>query len=53
MIVAGMLYALIISLLLGLAALAVERLLGLSRRPRRFVWLLALIAAPLLSCVNL
>jgi lipopolysaccharide transport protein LptA len=53
MIVAGMLYALIISLLLSLAALAVERLLGLSRRPRRFVWLLALIASPLLTCVNL
>jgi lipopolysaccharide transport protein LptA len=52
-IVAGMLYALIISLLLTLAAFAVERLLGFSRRPRRFVWLLALIAAPLLTCVNL
>jgi lipopolysaccharide transport protein LptA len=53
MIVAGMFYALIISLLLSLAALAIERLLGLGRRPRRFVWLLVLIAAPLLTCMNL
>ena len=53
MIVAGMLYALVISLLLTLAALAAERLLGLSRRPRRFVWLLVIVASPLLSCFNI
>jgi lipopolysaccharide transport protein LptA len=53
MIAAGMVYALVISLLLTLAALAAERLLGLSRRPRRFVWLLMIVASALLPCINI
>ena len=54
MIAAGMLYALVISLLFTLAALAAERLLGLSRKPRRFVWLLVIVASPaLLPCINI
>ena len=53
MIAAGMLYAVVISLLLTLAALAGERLFGLVRQPRRFVWLLVIVASPLLSCINI
>lgn len=45
MIAALMLYSLAVTLLLAVAAAAAEQLLRLVRRPARFVWMIAIIAA--------
>ena len=45
MIAAWMLYSTLVAALLGLAAVAAERALHLYRRPARFVWPAAMVAA--------
>ena len=53
MIAAAMVYAIAVALLLGLAALAVDRLLAFRRMPRRGVWATVLAASFLLPSVML
>lgn len=53
MIAAAMVYAITVTLLLGWAALAVDRLLALRRMPRRGVWATVLAASFLLPSVML
>jgi beta-lactamase regulating signal transducer with metallopeptidase domain len=52
-IAAAMVYAIAVTLLLGLAALAVDRLLALRRMPRRGVWATVLAASFLIPSVML